>query len=186
MLVPAVARAQTEWQIRPFAGLTFGGSTGIFDPEGAVGKRNGVYGISAALLGDVFGLEFDLARAPGFFETDGPHLVANSSATTLTGNVTVGLSRQATKYVLRPYFVGGFGLMHARYADALNFSPTILKRPAMDIGGGATGFLADRIGLNWELRYFRSLGGGEIFNGTTIDGERLSFFRVNMALVVKL
>ena len=43
-------------------------------------------------------------------------LVSKSSVLTFTGNVIVGLPRRATEYTLRPYFVGGFGLMRARAA----------------------------------------------------------------------
>src|SRR5216117_1960155 len=78
MLVPATARAGTEWQVRPFIGLTFGGSTTLVDLEHAAGKANAAVGISGSLMGDVFGVEFDVAHAPGFFESGGKHFVSNS------------------------------------------------------------------------------------------------------------
>src|SRR6185295_5935737 len=129
-VVPSPARAENEWQVRPFVGLTFAGSTvpKYVDLEDAAGKANAVYGVSAALLGDVFGVEVDVARAPGFFESGGQNLVANSSATTFTGNVSIGPSREVTKYTLRPYFVGGFGLMHASTTDSLSALPVVLRR----------------------------------------------------------
>jgi hypothetical protein len=64
---------------------------------------------------------------------------------------------------------------------ALTVSSTL---PAMDLGGGATGFLSDRVGLSWEARYFRSLGDGKT-RGFSVAGEQLSFWRVNMAVTIR-
>ena len=59
---------------------------------------------------------------------------------------------------------------------------------AIDVGGGATGFFNERVGVAWDLRYFRSVG-GEVTGDTiiTTDGlaKQLSFWRANMALVLR-
>ena len=68
LLSPAPAAA--EWQVRPFIGFTFGGETTFVDPEKAIGTKNVVIGVSGGWLGEIFGLEADLGRAPGFFQTD--------------------------------------------------------------------------------------------------------------------
>lgn len=185
LVAPAPALAATEWQIRPFAGLTVGGGTTLNDPELAVGKRNAVFGLSGGLLGDVVGVEADLGHGPGFFDTGDSLLVSSSRVTTLTGNVIVGLPRRATEYSLRPYVVGGLGVMRARAVDSLNDAvPVEMTRPAFDFGGGVSGALSDRTGLSWELRYFRSFNGKDDPLG--IGAERLSFWRANMALVFRL
>jgi hypothetical protein len=57
--------------------------------------------------------------------------------------------------------------------------------PAIDIGGGATGFLTDRIGLSWEMRYFRSIEGETEANGQSFGPQQLSFWRANMAVVIR-
>ncbi len=54
----------------------------------------------------------------------------------------------------------------------------------MDIGGGVTGFLSKRIGLGWDVRYFRSLGTGEE-RGQSFGPEQLSFWRANMAVAIR-
>ena len=51
-------------QIRPFLGVTFGGSTTLLDFADSTGKANVTLGVSAAVLGDVFGAEVELADAP--------------------------------------------------------------------------------------------------------------------------
>ena len=179
----AEAQSGTEWQVRPFFGVTFGGSTTLNDPELAVGGANLALGVGASLLGNVFGLEGELGHAPGFFQKGDAGLVSSSRVTTLTGNVIVGLPRTATEYSLRPYFVGGLGVMWARAVTFTSAVDTDMTRPTFDLGGGVTGALSDRTGLSWDLRYFRSFAGVEDPLG--LGAERLSFWRANMAAVIR-
>ncbi len=57
-----------------------------------------------------------------------------------------------------------------------------VRLPAIDLGGGVTGFLSDRIGVSWDVRHFRSVGGKT--RGLSFGREQLSFWRANMALVI--
>jgi hypothetical protein len=183
LVLPKTAAA--EWQLKPFLGLTFGGGTTFVDPEHASGSANVATGVSGEWLGEVLGVNADLGWAPGFFQRGGQS-VLQSSVTTLTGNVVVALPRRLARYTLRPYVVGGTGLMHARLrnlagGEALDFSSSL---SAVDFGGGVTGFLTDRIGLNWEGRWFRTTGGKT--EGVSLGPEELSFWRASMALAIKL
>jgi hypothetical protein len=183
LLLPSSASA--EWQIRPFLGVTFGGGTTFVDSERAAGLPKLAFGVNGVLLGENIGIEGDFGRTPGFFQSGDQHLVLGSSATTLTGNIVIALPRHLTQYTLRPYFVVGVGLMHARIdhqLGALNVANTL---PAIDAGGGATGFLTDRVGLSWELRYFRSVSGKTELRGLSVAAEQLSFWRANMALAIR-
>jgi hypothetical protein len=183
LLLPA--RAAAEWQIKPFFGFTFGGQTTLVDPENGAKGPNVVFGVTGLLLGDVIGIDADFGYARGFFQSGTQSLVVGSSATTLTGNLVVALPRRVTQYTLRPYVVGGAGLMHASIEEGigggLNVSSTL---PAMDVGGGLTGFLSNRIGLNWDIRYFWSIGKGENV-GLSFGPEQLSFWRANMAIAIR-
>ena len=182
-LPPAHAEA-AEWQLRPFAGVTFGAATTFVSTE--VGARLAL-GVSGVLLGNVVGLEGDVERVPGLFQNAEPLLtVASSSATTVTGNLIVAVPRRLTEYTLRPYFVGGVGLMRARIdrpagGEGLRVASTL---PAMDVGGGVTGFLSDRVGLSWEGRWFRSVSGSSV--GLSIGDEKVSFWRATMAVAIRL
>jgi hypothetical protein len=178
--------ASAEWQVKPFLGVTFGGGTTLLDPEMAVGSPNVGFGVNASLVGDTLGVEADLGYAPGFFQTGDRQqpLVVSSSATTLTANVLIAVPRHLTQYTLRPYFVGGGGLMHAGFEDFFGLTVTSTL-PAMDVGGGVTGFLTNRFGLNWDVRYFRSLGGKDAGIGVSIGPEELSFWRAQMALAIR-
>src|SRR5438105_918884 len=98
------ALAEAEGQIKPFIGATFAGGTTFIDPEHAVGKPNPAVGATVMLLGEVLGVEVDLAYAPGFFQTGqhNPLLVLSSSVTTLSGDVVIALPRRLAQYSLRP------------------------------------------------------------------------------------
>jgi hypothetical protein len=192
LLLVSPAPATAEWQIKPFVGVTFAGSTTFIteEVEDAAGSPNLAVGVSGMLLGNVVGVEADFGHAPGFFSGDrtllgaAEPLVERSWVTTLTGNVVGTLPRRLTQYTLRPYVVGGAGLMHVHIEDQLGvFVPRTLA--ALDVGGGVTGFLTPRIGLSWDVRYFHSIG-GRTDTGLSIGEEQLSFWRANMALAIRI
>lgn len=177
--------AWAERQIKPFLGVTFGGSTTFIDLEHAAGSPNVAFGCSGVLLGEAIGIEADFGRAPGFFQTGDEHLIVRSAVTTLTGNIIVLLPRHLAEYTLRPYFVGGAGLMRVHFDDLVGVLRVASNLPATDVGGGVTGFLTNRIGLSWDVRYFRSLGVKDEGGGVSFGGKQLSFWRANMALAIR-
>lgn len=185
-LLAAPPTASAEWQIKPFLGLTFGGATTFVDSEQAAGRRHRNLGVSVAWLGNVMGVEGDLGYGPGFFERGDadPEKVFGSSVTTLTGNVMLMLPRRMTRYALRPYFVAGGGLVRVYSNQVVSTVSVDDTLPAIDIGGGATGFLSDHIGVSWDVRYFKSLGGSS-GSGLTFGREQLSFWRASMAVAIR-
>ena len=172
-------------EIKPWLGITFGGGTSFVDFDRAAGTPSIVFGASGMLLGEIVGVEADFGHGPSFFQSGDQHLVVDSSVTTLTGNFVVALPRHLTQYTLRPYVVGGAGLMHASIAPSLSVLPISSTLPAFDFGGGVTGFLSSRIGLSWELRSFRSFGGRDEHRAISVGPEQLSFWRLNMALAIR-
>jgi hypothetical protein len=182
VLLPLPAAA--EWQIKPFFGIAFGGSTSFVDYEHAAGRKHFVMGAGASLLGEVLGLEADVARVPGFFQKSG-QLVSGSSATTLTGNIVVAMPKRMSQYTLRPYFVAGAGIIRAQIDGGFGTLHVASTLPAMDVGGGATGFLSERVGLNWELRHFRSFRGKGELAGSSFSKEQVAFWRATMAVAFR-
>jgi hypothetical protein len=170
-------------QIRPFIGATFGGGTTFVELDR--GKANLALGVSAAFLGEVFGVEVDIADAPGFFESDDRHLVTGSRVTTLSGNVVVAAPHRLTEYSLRPYFVGGAGLMRVRTTTSLNVFNVSKLLPSFDVGVGVIGFMTDHMGVNWELRRFQSIGSNSGGKGLSFGDEQLSFWRATMGVAVR-
>ena len=60
---------------------------------------------------------------PGFFQnSSGTGLVIGSRVTTLTGSVIVALPLSVTHESLRPYAVGGLGVLHATSEDLLSLN----------------------------------------------------------------
>jgi hypothetical protein len=172
-------------QIRPFIGVTFGGGTTFLDLEHVVGKANPAVGASAVFLGEVLGVEADIADMPGFFESGDKHLVFGSRVTTISGSVVVAAPHRLTEYSLRPYFVGGAGLMRIRMTTASNVFDVATTIPALDIGVGVVGFLTNRVGVCWDVRRFQSVGSNPGNVGLSFGEQHLSFWRATMAVAIR-
>ena len=162
--MPASARA--EWQLTPFLGLTFKGDTTLLDYEQASGKAHWTFGGSVALMGSgPVGVEGLVVYTPGFFQQDNPPAVdgvlppdiIESRTLAIMGNVVLTTPRSWNEYGLRPFVSGGIGLLQATATDALEFTPVNTSLLGYNIGGGAVGFLNDRVGLRFDLRYFSNL-----------------------------
>jgi hypothetical protein len=176
--------AAAEWQVKPFAALTFGGRTTFVDLEKAAPRPHRMIGVTGVLIGEVFGLDVDLGRASGFFHRGDQTLLLGSGVTTLTGDVIVAMPHRMTEYTLRPYFVVGAGMMRVRIDGLLGALRVASTRPAIDFGGGVTGFLTKRVGLSWEVRRFSTLGENQL-QGASFGGEHLSFWRADMAVAIR-
>jgi hypothetical protein len=187
LLVLQPTTGWAEWQLKPYLGATFGGTSNffLFNEEEAAGKRKFAIGGSATWLGNFVGIEGDVARVPGFFETADDVLLESGSVTMLTGNVVLTLPRKMTQYGLRPYLVGGGGIVGVNINRGEGLLDVGTSLGVLDFGGGATGFLTDRIGLNWDVRYFRSVGGKDD-TGLTIGKEQISFWRATMGVAIRL
>jgi len=172
-------------QIRPFIGATFGGGTTFVDLDHVVGKANRAIGASAVFLGEVVGMEVDIADAPGFFESDGKHLVRGSRVTTLSGNVVVAAPHKLTEYSLRPYVVGGAGLMRVSTTTTFSVFDVSKVIPVLDVGVGIVGFMTNRVGVYWEVRRFQSVGGNTGSVGLSWGDEQLSFWRATMGVAIR-
>ena len=180
--------AAAEWQLKPFIAGTYGGDTTFTlvrqsDNYGHVG-----FGVSGLWLGEIFGLEGDWGHTPKFFNGTGAPLVTDSGVTTVTGNVVVAMPRALAQYTLRPYVVAGAGLMHIRYDTGPGLQTqlqTLSNLQTMDLGGGVTGFLTRRLGVSWDVRYFRSIDRTRE-QGVSFNSEHLSFWRLNMAVAIRL
>ncbi|MEO5740777.1 MAG: hypothetical protein ABIS29_09305 [Vicinamibacterales bacterium] len=189
VLAPAPAAA--EWQVRPFIGFSFGGATTFVDFDHAIETQNVVMGASGGWLGEIFGLEADFGRAPGFFQTSDvrdpvvEHLVLTSAVTTLTGNIVIALPKRLAGYGLRPYFSGGAGLMHVDSLGKFGIRVHNRTLPTISLGGGVTGFLTERVGLNWDVRRLSTLRGEGETLGNSVGREQLSFWRATMAVALR-
>jgi opacity protein-like surface antigen len=187
LLTPAVASA--EWLIAPFAGIRFGADTTYIDPERGTEKKKFVWGGSVALLSSgLLGVEADFGYIPGFFEgEDQNSTIAHSRAITLMGNVILAAPLAVSREGLRPYLVGGIGLVHAKAEDApVGFYSARVNVVGLNIGGGAIGPLTPHTSVRFEVRHFRSLGRDPavpVLNAAT--NLELSFWRATLGVAFR-
>jgi hypothetical protein len=173
-------------QVCGFIGGTFGGETTFLNVDQTVGKKTKlIVGGSAVFLGEIFGAEIEVADVPGFFEAEDSPLVIDSRVTTFSGNVVIAAPRRWTEYWLRPYVVGGGGLMRVRTTTSLNIFDVSTFLASFDVGGGVVGFLTNRAGVAWEVRRFQSLGGDKNNGGQSFGPEDLSFWRATMSVAIR-
>jgi hypothetical protein len=186
LLAAAAPAVAGERHIRPFVGTTFNGGTTFSGTGNASEKPHGLIGVNGVWLGEVVGIEGDLAHAPGFFQAGDRGLVLDSRVTTLTGNFVVALPAKKSQYGLRPYLVGGAGLMWIHINSTFGVFQVAETMGAIDVGGGVQGSLTNRIGVGWDVRRFNAISKtGD--PGVSIEGtrEQLSFWRASMALAIR-
>jgi hypothetical protein len=184
LCVPA-HEARADWLITPFIGTSLAGETTFLIFEEGAGSRM-TLGASVALLGSgILGIEADVGHTPKFFEGDDPlGLVLSSRVTTISGNVLLAAPLALTRESLRPYLVGGLGLLQARSVNAASLFPLEEDRLALTVGGGAIGFVSERTGLRFDVRHIKAISGPD--GPFPRDGvSRLSFWRATAGLTIR-
>jgi hypothetical protein len=187
-LVPS-REAHADWLITPWIATTFAIDTTYLRLEtGARERRYAMFGVSGSWLGSqLLGVEAELGAAPGFFEVDEPgnpldSLLQASNLVTLFGNVIVAMPLSVTGDSLRPYLLSGLGWMHATLDDQIGLLESD-DSLGLQLGGGAIGFVTDRVAIRFDLRNIRTLT-----RATTLTGERdwkLSFWRASVGAAIR-
>jgi opacity protein-like surface antigen len=194
-LVAAPRTASADWTLTPFVGWNFGGSA---DVNGTGGSSAGNkfekkidYGVSLAAMGaGAVGFEVDFGYSPNFFETGTAgnndfQFTNDSNVTTLTGNAIVGIPIGGKGGSVRPYVVGGVGLIRTNVQDAAQlFSVNTKNDFGYDVGGGVMGFFSSNIGLRGDVRYFRGFNGSSD-NVTGLGVSDFHFWRGSVGVSFK-
>ena len=186
VLCGSVRDAWADYLFIPFIGGAFAGRTTFLDLEQGAGSTQLIFGGSAAwLTAGVLGAEADFSYAPRFFETDNVGgQILGSSMLTLGGSVIAAVPLGVSQYGLRPYVIGGLGLIHSGIEYAGVVDPVDDNSASLNVGAGAIGFLTPRTGVRFELRHFRTLD--RDVNELTGDlGTRLSFWRATVGVVIR-
>lgn len=160
-----------------------------------------MFGGTARLIGaGPFGVESLFAYVPGAFQSKPVELdpfifdtsqesetITQSNAFALMGNVVLTTPRSWSEYGLRPYVSGGMGLLHV-YHNELTV-PARANLLGYNAGGGAVGFLTDRVGLRFDLRYVSTTPHGKESSDeiVTEDTERVRvhFWTATVGVVFK-
>jgi len=186
MLLAALpARADAEWQLAPFIGWTFNTNTTIVDLGAGRDESHWTFGGSGTLLGaGPVGVEALFLYTPGFFGGSEGSVIEGSRSIALMGNVVLTTPRSWNEYGLRPFVSGGLGLLHASTQDVQDILGVNQNLLGFNIGGGAVGFVTNRTGLRFDLRYFRHLNPTE-GEGESIGDVQLSYWTATIGVVFR-
>jgi opacity protein-like surface antigen len=188
--------ASADWVLTPFLGWNFSGSADVHNNTAGTSFNNQFehkldYGLSLANMGaGIFGFEVDFGYSPNFFETgtasnNAFDFTNDSNVTTLTGNVIVGAPIGGHGGSIRPYAVGGVGLIRSNVQDAGKFFDVSSKNDfGLDVGAGVMGFVSQNVGFRGELRYFRGFRGSND-NPTTLGLSDFNFWRGSVGVAFK-
>jgi outer membrane protein with beta-barrel domain len=174
-----------EWQLTPLVGLTFGADTSLVDLEGGTNKVHWNFGGTVTLIGaSPFGVEGIFVYTSGFFHGERVTAFENDRSIAFMGNVVLAAPRGWNQYGLRPFVSGGIGLLQASATDVrgiLSFHNNLL---GYNVGGGAVGFITERTGLRFDLRYYSNLKPSDE-SGVSIGRVRLSYWTGSVGVVIR-
>jgi opacity protein-like surface antigen len=167
----AAAPARADWLLTPFAGTTFGADAT---------KEQFTYGGSLAYMGaNVVGFEMDFGSTPEFFEPENDQidLIDDSNVTSLMGNLVIGAPIGGSGAQVRPYVVGGVGLLRTSVTSADQFFDISNNDFGFDVGGGIYVFFNEHVGIRGDVRYFRSLQDPEEDDEFDVAAGNFDFWR---------
>ena len=189
----APAKASADWLFTPYIGMNWGGTAGFTDLAGDFEdefeqKMN--FGASLSWMGaGALGFEVDFGYSPNFFQNtagDGDFEFGDSNVTTLMANLKVGAPFGGQSGGgIRPYASGGLGLIKSRIDDADDLFELNSTDWGLNVGGGVAGFFSDNLGLQGDVRYFRSLQDNEPDGEVDLALGSFSFWRGTVGLVFR-
>ena len=91
----------------------------------------------------------------------------------------------ARPLLIRPYLVGGVGLIRSSVQDVDQFFDVTTKNDfGFDVGAGIMGFFTSNIGIRGDVRYFRTFRGTDE-NITGVALGNVNFWRGSVGLSLK-
>jgi opacity protein-like surface antigen len=187
--------ASADWLFTPFIGTTFNAAANFNDAfEGGDDfEQQFTYGASVGWMGaGMVGFEFDFGYSPNFFETavtddDDFEFVDDSNVTTLMANVILGVPIGGQSgFGVRPFAVGGVGLIRTRLEDADDFFDEVDSNDfGFNVGAGLNIFFADNIGVRGDIRYFRAFGDDEDEDAFDFRLTEFDFWRASVGVTFR-
>ena len=158
LVVSAPAKARAEGYLNPWAGVIFGS-----DAEEKKGLRS--FGVSAGDTGNGLGLDVNVGYSPKPFEG------SDVSVLDVMAGVTLGPQLGRGERTVRPYAVGGVGLLRTSVESSSS------NDFGFNVGGGFFAYFSTRFGIRGELRYYRTINGDEL-------GD-FDFMRAQFGIVIR-
>ena len=189
----APSRASADWLFTPYIGWNWGGNAGFTDFAGDFEDKfesRANFGASLSWMGaGVFGFEVDFGYTPNFFEEttgDADFDWGDSNVTTLMGNLKIGIPFGGqTGGGFRPYASGGVGLIKTRIDGPEDLFEVDSTDWGLNVGGGLTAFFSDKIGLQGDVRYFRSIQDNEPDDELDVALGSFNFWRGTVGVVFR-
>ncbi|MGE5813168.1 MAG: outer membrane protein [Acidobacteriota bacterium] len=181
LIMAQPSTASADWMFTPFVGLGTGSSIKDISGRELDSQTKATYGAGLTWMGaGILGFDVDFGYTPNFFGDD-PDF-GDSNVTTLMVNAIVGAPIGGQHGAgIRPYAVGGIGLLRQRVNSANSFFNDVSRNDmGFDLGGGVSGFFTDNVGIRGDVRYFRKLKGGDSNSPNNLDifdVDTLSFWR---------
>jgi len=189
----APAKASADWLFTPYIGMNWGGSAGFTDLAGDFQddfQQQMNFGASLSWMGaGALGFEVDFGYSPNFFANttgDNEFQFGDSNVTTLMANLKVGAPFGGQHGGgIRPYASGGLGLIKTRIDDADQLFKLNSTDWGLNVGGGVAGFFNDNIGLQGDVRYFRSLQDNQPDGDVDLALGSFNFWRGTVGVVFR-
>jgi len=187
--VPTTASA--DWLFTPYLGMNWGAAAtqagADFEDEF---ERRMNFGASLSWMGaGVAGFEVDFGYSPNFFETTaggGDFAFGDSNVTTLMANLKLGAPFGGQSGGgIRPYASGGVGLIKSRIDDPDDLFTVNSTDFGFNAGAGIAGFFSDKIGVQGDVRYFRSLQDNDGDGDFDVSLGSLNFWRGTVGVVFR-
>jgi opacity protein-like surface antigen len=175
LLLLNASPARADVLLTPFLGVTFGGDT----PNEQVN-----FGVSLALLGGgIFGVEFDAALTPNFFDSgDSDVELEDSNVSTFMGNLMLAVPAPSP---IRPYASGGIGIVRTRATSVGNVFDLDENSFGVNFGGGVIGQFSEHVGMRGDLRYFRRLQDSDGGDDIDLDLGGFNFWRGSLGVTFR-
>jgi opacity protein-like surface antigen len=189
LVAAAPATASADWTFSPFIGAAFSGGVNDPDLNESTGNRLS-WGGSLAWMGQgIAGFELDFGYAPEFFRADvndNNPFIGDGNVATLMGNVIVSAPIGGLGTSVRPYAVGGLGLIRQKVDDIDDVFDADDNSLGFDLGGGLMGMFSENVGIRGDIRYFRSFRNDSSgLRDIDFDLTRLNFWRGTVGLTFR-
>ena len=187
--------ASADWLFTPYIGFVLGGAANTVDVDtlDEAFEQRSIFGGSLTMGAGLFGFELDFGYAPNFFQlTEGGEdfefFNVDSSITTIMGNVVIGVPiGGGSGPGVRPYALGGVGLMRANIKFEDLFEDLSSNDLGVNFGGGVDVFFSDSIGIRGDLRYFRGIqnDGGDSIDDVDFNLDDFDFWRATVGITFR-
>jgi hypothetical protein len=170
--------------VTPFLGVNFGGATGTTLNTSLNDSSKLNYGVGFWYMSHgILGLEGEYGNSPNFYGSG--TVFEDSSVQTFMGNVVLGIPFGGQGAGLRPYAVGGVGLIRQHLTGQAGLGDISSNNAAWDLGGGIMGMFSSHVGVQGDIRYFRNFNANSSTSGISLAQGNFNFARAAVGIAFR-